>query len=35
MLGLVDLEVYISIFNTNTKKNKFELHTGPLDTDFS
>ena len=31
MLGLVDLEVYKSIFTINTKNNKFELYTDTFD----
>ena len=31
MLGLIDLEVYNSIFNTTKKNNKFELYTDTFD----
>ena len=31
MLGLIDLEVYISIFNITKEKNKFELYTDTFD----
>ena len=35
MIGLISLEVYCSIFIINTTTNKFELYTGPLDTELS
>ena len=31
MLGLIDLEVYNSIFNITKEKNKFELYTDTFD----
>ena len=31
MLGLIDLEVYYSIFNITKENNKFELHTDIFD----
>ena len=31
MLGLLDLEVYISIFNITKENNKFELYTDTFD----
>ena len=34
MIGLVDLEVYNSIFNITEENNKFELYTDPLDSEF-
>ena len=35
MIGLINLEVYNIIFNIKPEKNKFELYTGPLDTELS
>ena len=35
MIGLTDLEVYNSIFKITKEINKFELHTDPLDSEFS
>ena len=35
MVGLTDLEVYISIFNVTEENNKFQLYTDPLDSEFS
>ena len=35
MIGLTDSEIYNSFHNINTINNKFELYTGPLDTELS
>ena len=34
MIGLIKLEVYKAIFDKNTKNNKDEIYTGPLDTEL-
>ena len=35
MIGLTGLGVYNSIYNITEENNKIELHTEPLDSDFS
>ena len=35
MIDLLSLKVYNSIFNINATNKKFELYTGPLDTELS
>ena len=35
MIGLINIEDYISIFNITEESNKFQLYTDPFDSHFS